>query len=55
MKEVEQDRTQKGLMSYLNDIPMLINSKCTATTVAEFLTFGNLTRTMATRAAYYVN
>lgn len=42
-------------MSYLNDIPMLINSKCTATTVAEFLTFGNLTRTMATRAAYYVN
>jgi len=42
-------------MSYLNDIPMLIKSKCTATTVAEFLTFGNLTRTLATRAAYYVH
>ena len=42
-------------MSYLNDIPMLIKSKCTATTVAEFLTFANLTRTLATRAAYYVN
>ena len=42
-------------MAYLNDIQALITSKCAATTVQEFLTFSNLTRTMATRAAYYVN
>jgi len=42
-------------MAYLNDIQALITSKCTATTVKEFLTFSNLTHTMATRAAYYVN
>ena len=42
-------------MSYLNDFPKLLNGKCTATTVADFMTFANLKQTMATRAAYYVD
>jgi hypothetical protein len=34
---------------------LLLASHCRATTEDEFLTFSNLTRTLSTRACFYVN
>lgn len=54
-KQLEKDDAPSGLFSYLNELPLLLKSPCLAKTEDEFLTFGNLTRTLSTRACFYVN
>jgi len=38
----------------MNYTPRLVKSKCIAENVEDFVNFGNLTQTMATRAAFYI-
>ena len=44
-----------GFFNYLNDKNLLLKSKCEAKTVEEFLSFNNLSHTLAARAAAIIN
>jgi acyl-CoA oxidase len=52
--DLGKDNHLSGVFSYLNDMQMLIGSKCTAKTVDEFTTLNSLARTLATRAAFHI-
>jgi len=52
LKLLEQDCVLSGFFNYMNDRSLLLKSKCEAKNIEEFIAFTNLTRTLATRAAF---
>lgn len=54
LKSLSKDELTNGLFTYMNDMPMLLKSKCEAKTVAEFTKIANLNRVLAARAAFYI-
>jgi hypothetical protein len=55
LDRLSKDRTLVGFFKYLNDIDMLLHSKLRAKTPEEFIDMNTLVRTLAVRAAYYIN
>lgn len=54
MKKVAKDKKCTGYFAYINDLGNVMNMKCDANTVEDFLTWENLEKTMATRSLYLI-
>lgn len=55
LKMLEQDSVLTGFLNYLNDKDLLLKSKCSAKTIDEFVSFNNLSHTLAARAAAIIS
>jgi len=54
LKQLDKEKQLRGFFQYMNYMDRLINSKCAAKDVKEFVNLENLTQTMATRASFYI-
>ena len=54
MAKVAKNKKCTGYFAYINDIENVLNIKCDAKSVDEFLAWENLEKTMAIRSLYLV-
>ena len=54
LKRLDKEKQLQGFFQYMNYMTRLVNSKCAAKDVNEFVNFESLTQTLATRASHYI-
>ena len=54
LKNLLKGKPAKGIFAYINKINKLLELRCKATTVEEFLSFDNLSKCLSLRAVFHI-